>query len=171
MTIDRRMGAVAGNDERVVGKGRQLLEGIRHLRHAAAREVGASYRACEKRIAAQEKPVGREMVADCAWRMSRSVDDFAYFQLFDIADVGGHSDGGVLARHLVEGVAEHHGILAMHVDRKAGKQFLEFGDARNVVEVGVGEKHGFRFETFFLEKGRDARAFLARIDDPCPAVF
>ena len=165
------MGAVSGDDKRVVGKRHQLFERLHHHGHAAAGEVGTSDGSREKGVSAQKELVFGEVVANSSRGVARGVDDFADFQVVHIADAGRNSDGGVFARHLVEGMPEHHRIRLVDVDRKTGEQLLEFGDSRYVVEVGVSKQDCLRHKAFFLEKRSDARSFMAGIYDPCLAVF
>ena len=111
------------------------------------------------------------MVADSAGRMAWGVDDFADFEVAHVAYVRRDADGGVFSRHLIERVAEHHRIFAMDINGKIREKLLQFGDSRNVVEVGVSEENRFRLETFFLEKRGDTRTLVSGIYDPRFAVF
>ena len=70
-----RVYAVSGDDERVVGQGGQLLKGVHQCRHVPARQVGAPDRSGKKGVAAEEKFVLREVVADAAGGVTGGFDD------------------------------------------------------------------------------------------------
>ena len=177
------MHAVSGDDERVIGKGGQLLEGVHQRRHVSAREIGTSDRAGEQRIAREEQ-VQRfgclgglevwEVVANPARSVTgcfNNLQTFQTFQTFQTSQLFRLGERDVFRRELVQRMAEHLHILFVDVDGKIGKLLEKTGNTADVIEVAVGEEDCRGLKTLLREQVDDAARLLSRIDDPRLSVF
>ena len=178
--------AVPRDDERVVGKDGQLLQGVHQRRHIPAREIGAPDRAGEERVAGEEQ-VQRfgclgglevwEVVANPARSMTgcfnnlQTFQTFQTFQAFQTSQRFRPYERGVLRRELVQRMADHRHILLVDADGEVWKSFDETRNAADVVEVRVGQENRRGFKALFREQVGDTIGLLPRIDDPRLSVF
>ncbi len=187
LVADGGGGAVAGVDDGVIRELEELgVQRIHNLIEGATPEIGTADAASEESVSREELRLGEldfagnlgEIQADAARRVAGGVNDVSLEaaptervaflkKMIDIHEFGCfHAEKGGLDFHaVIKGE-----IVVVHHDGRAGV-LMEFGEAADVINVGVGADDDLDDEFVASQKAEDALDLIAGVDDDGFAGF
>src|SRR5579884_1547163 len=177
-TADGGLGAMAGNDDGVLGQGHELfVDGADDLAAVATRQICPADAVAEQGIAGDKLVLRRDPQAQAALGVAGRMQDVehAITEGERVAVARGDVYAGFFGRFHTEPGGLHIEVLVqfevrrVHPDRSAGYR-LEFGGAADVIDVSVRDHDGGDTESMAFEDGLNALDVVTRIHDdgfPC----